>query len=722
MTSPDREPRGGLDALLRPSSIAVIGATEQPGTVGELVVRYLRKHGFEGTIYPVNPKRATVSGMRAYPTLRDVPGSVDTVVLAIPQQHVRENIEAAAEVGAGAVVVFSAGFADVGEDGRAAQRELVEIARRGGMRVVGPNCVGVVNIKEGRYCAFSKIGDRDNLFPGPVAIVSQSGALGGSLLDRLQDAGIGVGYMVSTGNEADVEVGEVIDELLDDDSIGVVAAFVEQFRDPARIRAVGLRAARLGKPLLVLKTGVSEVGQAAIASHTGALATGDVFYEGLMRQHGIIRVQSLDDLYHTIVFIAKAGVPAGPRVGVLSLSGGAGALSADACSRVGLELPVPSDKTQARLAERIPAFGSVENPADTSGMTFSDPGLFPFCMETFGEDEGFDSVVTVMTAVGGEMGAGMARSVAQVGDASPVPMASIWLAGSTSDSCVDIIRPSRVATFRSIDDCYRSIARAVDFGQRRERLLKGAPAEDSAAPDPEAAAQLVAQPDGVLPEPVSARILAGYGVPFPRQHIAASPDEAVRLAGEIGGPVALKVVASGLAHKDRSGGVVLGLDGEQAVREAYERITRAIAEHEPDAQVEGMLVAEMVSGNLELLVGAQRDPLFGPAVLVGLGGVSAEVLNDTSLRLPPFGADQVEDMLGELRAYAALTRAGLLTPAVVGTVVDVVLAVARFVTDFADVVESVDLNPLIVDAKNGTVRAVDALIVKAGMPAVPTGT
>jgi acetyltransferase len=706
----------GLDALLRPSAIAVIGASAEPYAIGGRPIRYLRKHGYTGAILPVNPKYAEVAGLPCYPSLAAIAEPVDCAIIAVPAAAVFDYLAQVRQKGVGAAVIFTAGFAETGGEGRTRQDNLRRFARETGTRLIGPNCVGLVNLVDRVTATFSNIGERPAFRRGNVAILAQSGAIGGSLFDRCQDLGVGVAYLVTTGNEADVETAELIEVLLDDPEVAVFACFVESFKNPERFIAAAERALALGKPVLVLKAGVSAKGREVIASHTGALAASDAVHTAIFRQHGVVRVDDLEDMAYQLSLLSRCVAPRGRRLGVLSLSGGAAALVTDVCEQYGFALPDLAPETLARLRQWIPAYGSAANPADTSAATFGDPHLFPNCLDALSADPGFDLMLTVITAAASPMAESFGDAIARVGDAHAPekPSATVWISGGLSDPGIERVRGSRVPVFRAIRTCFRALDRFAAYAETR-RARETAPERYAAPPRfdlPERQIQtLLGPPNAPLSERESAAVLAACGVPTVRQALATSPEEAARLAGEIGYPVALKVESPDLPHKTQVGGVRLGLGTPAEVNAAYAQILADCRRRAPQAELRGVLVAEMAAPALELIAGFSRDAQFGPMVMVGLGGVYVEILGDVALRRAPLRPADAEAMLAELRGRALLDGARGAPPADRPALVEVLLRLSQLALDFPEVAE-VDINPLFVYPAGQGVKAVDALVVK----------
>lgn len=715
----------GLAALLRPRSIAIVGASSEPYAIGGRPIRYLRTHGFTGEILPVNPKYDEIAGLRCFPSITAIPGAVDCVVIAVPAAFVFDYLEQCRQKGAGSALVFTAGFAETGPEGRGKQDDLKRFAQSTGIRLVGPNCVGLVNVKDRVTTTFSNIGERPSFLSGNVAILAQSGAIGGSLFDRCQDLGVGISYVVTTGNEADVETAELIEFMLDDPDIRVIACFVESLKNPERFVQAAQRALALRKPILVLKGGASEKGQQVIASHTGALAASDATLGAVFSQFGVIRVNDLEDMAFQLSLFSRSVLPRGRRLGVLSLSGGAAALVTDACDRHGFTLPELAPQTMAALQQWIPAYGSAANPADTSAATFSDPKLFPNCLDALSDDPNFDLMLSVITATATPMAENFGDSIARVGDAhaETKPSASIWISGSLSDPGIERVRHSKAAVFRSIATCFRALDNLCGYAEqswaREANPERFQPEPPVSKLESRKVAALLGPSGAPLSERESAAILQACGIPITRQAAAATAEQAAEAAARIGFPVAVKVDSPHITHKTDAGGVRLGLKDIDEVRGAFAEILASCRRYAPDAQIRGVLVSEMAPPGIEMIAGVTTDPQFGPMVLVGFGGIYVEILKDVSLRRAPLSAADAEAMVCGLRGFSILQGARGQGPADLGALQSTLVQLGQLAVAQPEILE-IDINPLRVYSASKGVKAVDALIVKTPSPGQPS--
>ncbi|WP_156753637.1 acetate--CoA ligase family protein [Actinokineospora pegani] len=674
-----------LGALLAPKSLAVIGASASDAGHAGRCLANLRRTGYAGELHPVNPRHTSLDGLVCHPSIGAVPGPVDAAYVLLPAAKVAAAVDECLDAGVKVITVCTSGFAELGRaDEQAALRARVRAA---GARMVGPNCIGVLNVVD-NVVAVPTFNVTTAFTPGGVTILSQSGGMGVTILNRAQGRGIGVRAMVSTGNEADVEVGELVDALVDDPRTSVVALFVEQLRDgPGFARAAG-RARAAGKPVLALKVGRSAAARRSIAGHTGALAGEHRVFADLMRHLGVLLVDTVDELVDTAGLLASGVRPAGNRLGVFSPSGGDNSYAADRAGAVGLELPELPEPARAELAAML-ALGVPGNPLDATGKVIGDAALLDDVLGVFAGQEVFDQVLLSIPTWGGRdaehLLPGMLAAAARVGKPAVV---SAWRADDLTEPVRRILRGSSVPSFESVDAAVAALAGAHRYWNE----LPPGPVE--------LGGPVAAGPTRVLDEAEAKRVLAAAGLPVTREAVVASPDEAVAAAGALGWPVVLKGLAEGVVHKSDRGLVRLGTAGPAEVAAAAVELLA-----EPD--VSRVLVAEQVSG-AEVILGALRDPAFGPLVMLGAGGVLTDLLDDVVFLPCPTTPDAVRAALGGLRVGRVLDGAR-------GRVHDteslVRLAVA-FAAWFAadDRVAEVDLNPVIVTPAAGAV-IVDAVMI-----------
>ena len=703
-----------LDALLRPASVAVIGASNDPTRIGGRPIRYLRAAGYAGRVYPVNPRHKDVQGLPAFPHISDVPEAVDLAIVAVPAPSVVETVEACAARGVRVAVIYSAGFAEMGAEGRRLQRRLSEIAAETGLRIVGPNCLGVYNSELGFFATFSTTLEDGFPAPGSVALVSQSGAYGSHLSLLARKRNIDVRYWVTTGNEADVSVPEVLGWLAEQDDVSVIMAHAEGISDrEALLRALGTARARR-KPVVFQKVGVTQVGAQAARSHTASLAGADPVYEAAFRQFGAYRARDTDEMLD-IAYAASFGVfPESPRVALVSISGGVGVQMADAAVGFGLDVAPLSESAQTRLKAALP-YASPRNPVDITAQAFNRLELIGDNLGIVFEEERHDAVVAFFTYV-----------AAADGMVEPIRDA-IHAARERRPGCAlvlsivappDVVRQYEVVGCPVFEDPTRAV-RAVAALHRFSRIFAESadvvPSEGGrgASDATTLAPRTQSLPDGPISEREAKRILSAVGVPVVEEELARTADEAARIAAAFDGPMAVKLCAPGVLHKTELGGVVLDVSTEAEAREAYERITSRARATDPEAEIAGVLIAPMVTGGVETILGIRNDPTFGPVVMFGLGGTLVEVIEDVSFRVAPFGEAEACRMIRETRAAKVLRGTRGRGPFDIAALSATLSRLSVFATAHGDRIDSAEINPFVVLPEGHGAVALDAVIVAA---------
>jgi acetyltransferase len=702
-----------IQALLRPSSVAIVGATPGDGRGGWIHEQLLR-HGYDGPIYPVNPKYAEIRGARAYPTLLDIPGPVEFVAVALGAGQAISTIEQCAQKGVRAALFVASGFAEAGPAGQAIQAELRRVALAHGIAVCGPNCYGVANL-HGRFAAYGGA-LTEPLRRGPIALLFQSGALTHSAMDPVAARTSGYSYIVTTGNEAVVELADYVAALADDPHTRVIACFAEGLKSPARFFTAARAALARGKRMVVLKTGRSELARRAALAHTGALTGPDDAYDALFRQLGIARVPDLDELIETAELLAQAGPDKPGAAAIITISGGSCGVAADLAQSVGLALAPLAEATTERLRAILPPFASPGNPLDLTGAIGGDPALLPGALDALAADEHVGALALALnTPIGGDQPSRelyqlMCRAVAERAAAG----GKLHMVFSISSGAYDpeVVAIASAAGLPLLQGMRESLA-ALAHWQRAAVELPAEPDSLAGPPLAEAIALVRRSAEATLGEHEAKAVLAAAGLPVAREVLAATADEAVAAAEAIGYPVALKISSPDLPHKTEAGGVRLGLVGPEDVRAAFEQIVASARAYRPDARIDGALVQQQVPGGLELLVGVVNHAGLGPVVVAGLGGVLVEALGDRAVRAAPFDVAEARAMIAETRAGRLLAgwRGG---PPLDADALALALArVSRLAWELRDEVAAIDINPLIVLPQGHGVAIVDALIVRA---------
>jgi acetyl coenzyme A synthetase (ADP forming)-like protein len=680
-----------LEPFFRPRTLAVLGASSRRGSIGGELFRNVIEADFAGSAYPVNRGGDPVAGVHGYRSVGEIPDEVELAVICLPGEHVLPAAKEALEAGVRALVVISAGFAETGAEGAERQEQLLALARAHGARLVGPNCLGISSSAVSLNATFAP-----RAFPeGKIGFSSQSGALGLAVLERAAARGLGLTSFVSIGNKADVSSNDLLEWWEDDEATEIVMLYLESFGNPRAFARIARRLART-KPILAMKGGTTRAGMKAASSHTAALAGSEAAIDALFRQAGVIRTATLDELVDVAALLSAQPVPRGRRVAVLTNAGGLGILAADACESLGLELPSPSDETRAALAEVLPAEASTANPVDMLGG--ANDQSFATVLPLVLADPGIDAVIVLFVPTVGvdEDAVGAAISAGAAGAAGK-PVLCVFLSGRGAPATLRSVEP--VAAFDYPEAAARALSRAAERGEWLRRPAGTVPELDV---DRETAREIVAGADGWLEAARTRRLLQAYGIPVVEERVAETIDEAVAVAAEFGYPLVLKTAEPG-AHKTESGGIALDLADEAAVRDAAERIGTPL------------LVQQYVSGGAELLAGAVEDPVFGPLVAFGPGGVFAELIGEAQFRLAPLSDRDAEELVRSGKAGRLVGGFRGAPPADEASLVELLLRLSQLADDFPEVAE-LDLNPVL--ALPDRCVAVDARVRIAPAPQV----
>jgi acyl-CoA synthetase (NDP forming) len=691
----------GLGALFSPRSIALVGASDNVARIGGRPLRYLRDSGFSGLVYPINPNRDTVQGLPAFASVAALPDVPDLALLALPAAQTVQAVEECAARGVKGAIVFSAGFAETSEEGRLAQLRMAQIAREGNMRLLGPNCLGAADSETGFYGTFSVMLDKAFLTPGPVAVVSQSGAYGSHIAHMARDRGMGIRHWITTGNESDVDVAEALRWIVDQPDVNTVMAYAEGVRNrDLFVEALDLARQR-EKAIIFMKVGRSAVGAHAVASHTAALAGADNVFDAILRQYGAYRARSTAEQLDVAYACAQGVYPATNRLGIFTMSGGFGIQMADDAEDAGLDVAPMPDAAQAELKALLP-YASPVNPVDATAQVVTDLPLMT------------KYIRAVLELGDYAMFAGIFGSI----PASPTYAAALPAALDEATAGLDnVIRAITMTASRDVARIYEERGFLIfEDGTALTVALGALAGFRRSFDDAKARAPLSAlpAPATIGPRPLSEHgakaILAQAGIPFPAERLAAPGVDVGDVAEQVGFPVVLKICSPDIAHKTEVGGVVVGVADAAKARTAAAAMLERVGLACPDAEIEGILVCPMVDGGIETIAGIMRDPVFGPVVMFGLGGILVEVLKDVTFRAAPFDADEAKKMIGDLRAREIFDGVRGAKPADIDALADTLAALSRFAAANADTIESVDINPLRVMEKGQGVRALDALI------------
>lgn len=706
MTTPSD---ASLSRLFNPRSIAIVGASATPGKIGAMPVSLLRQHGYGGRILPINPRAEAIQGLPAWPGLAALDDEIDLAILAVPAAQALQALAQARAGQVGAAVVFTSGFSETGETGRAQQEVLSAVARERGIRLLGPNCLGFMNVRRRVYATFSPAPANGAVAAGGIGMVSQSGAFGAYAYSMARERGLGLSHWISTGNEADIDVADCIGWLVQDPDTRVIMAYMEGCRDGDKLRQALGAARAADKPVVVTKIGRTPAGAQAAASHTAALAGDDAVYDALFRQYGALRAGTIEEFFNLgYALDTWKQRPRGRRLGVFTISGGVGALMADEAADTGLALPEPAKAAQLRLLQRVP-FASARNPIDVTGQAVSEPGLLLATAEDMLADGRYDALAVFLAAAGSSEALwptfeAFARQLQARHPDVALALCALFPPARRRElerlGCLVFADPSAavrtIAAVGRLADVDAGAATAADAGMDAANPALAQPLRDH------------------YNEVQAMELLRSAGLPASSCVLATDAHAAARAAAQLGAPVVLKVVSADILHKSDVGGVKLGLSGEDAVRRAHADILASVSRHLPQARIDGVLVAPMAPRGVECIAGVHDDPVFGPVVMFGLGGVFVEVMKDVSFRLAPFGRDEALAMIREIKGYAILQGARGAAPCDVDALADALVALSRLAHARRGALRSVEINPLLALPEGQGVLALDAVVIPAG--------
>jgi len=688
-----------LAPLFEAQSVAVIGASADPTKIGGRPLAMLQASGYAGRVIPVNPRGGEIQGQAAAASIAAVDGPVDLAICAVPSAAVADTLGQCADKGVRGVVIFSSGFAEIGDEGSRQQQAMSALAADSGMRLMGPNCMGFANFRDGLIASFHPGFATPMARDGRIGLVSQSGAFGGLCTVMAQQRGVAMSHVLTTGNESDVQAADCLSYLAQDPGTDVILCYLEGCRDGPRLLEALALARDNRKPVVAVKLGRTDAGARAAASHTAALAGSDAVYDALFRQFGVHRAHSIEEFFDIGCAIAVGGLPPGDSVGIVTVSGGVGVLMADAAAGGGLDVTPLPDRTQAEMKEMVP-FAGVNNPLDVTGQVVNDPELFGRAMRLVMEQADYAAIAAFQ---GSQLGAedAIERLVPPWQALKAAwPEKLITVSGMMPPEVQQAFQDIRIPAFVEPTHAIRAIAAGAGFAAA---FARPAPWQRTVP----AGAGL---PAGPVDEIAALALLRDAGVPAVDARLARDRDEAVALAAEMAGPVVLKVVSPDILHKTEVGGVRLNLAGADAVAAAYDAIVAGAAAAAPGADLRGCLVAPMVGDGIETIISVVRDPVFGPVVMFGLGGVFVEALEDVTFRVAPFDEAEAARMLDEVRGARLLGGVRGQPAADRGALARALAALSRLAAAHGDRLRSIEANPFLVRADGEGALALDAVV------------
>ena len=692
--------RVDVERILHPRSVAVFGASDSKDKFGGRIMHFLVRHGFAGDIVPINPRREEVLGRRAYPAIAAAPAPPDVAILAVPGASLVSTVREAAAAGVGCCVIISTGFAEAGDEGASRQAELVRIARDSGTRLVGPNCMGLIVPHHRLALCSSVVLDTDRLADGPIGLVSQSGALMVSIVDRAAADGLGVRYGVSLGNQVDLEICDFLDYMVGEPETEALCVYVEGLLDGERFRRSLAAARRAGKPVLVVKTGRTQAGAKSARSHTASLAGAWKVFEAVCREEGAVLARDPDDMVRAAHFLVRHRAPRRGGAAILSSSGGGCGIGSDRVSELGVPLAVLTPQSRARLGELLLP-PQADNPVDLGGRRVAeDVEIAGDVARILFEDPGVAYGLVILTSM--PFFAGRARLIGEAAAATDKPVMIALTPGAAADAPRRALRELGQFYFDRTEDALRVLALVAGHD-----ALRSSPAPAAVRPAGLPGGHALVLPEGPLTEGEVKRLLAAYGVPVVAERLAAGPEAAADAAAALGFPVVLKAVSRRIVHKSDAGAVQLALGSREEVRAAARAMHDRLRAADLGPDLEGFSVQPMVRGQAEVIVGAHRDPHFGAVVMVGLGGIAVELLDDVVLAPAPLSAERAGTLIAALRGGPLLTGARGRPPVDVAAIAQVVARVSWLAADLGSRLGDLEINPLLVRRAGDGAVAVD---------------
>jgi acyl-CoA synthetase (NDP forming) len=690
-----------LQPLLNPGSIAILGASADFTKVNGRPLKHLLDKGYAGKIYPVNPKYPSLNGLTCYPDVAAIPGPVDLAIVAVPAKFVVAALRELGQHGAKSAVVFSSGFSETGSDGRALEAEAIAVAREHGLRLCGPNCLGLINAFDRVIATFSQFADGPTP-PGPVGFVTQSGAFGTAIAALARRRALGLGYFVNTGNEGDVDFVEAMRAVLADPRISIGTGYIEGLKNGAGLVALADEALAAGKPLVLARVGTSSAGARAAQSHTGALAGADAVFDGVIRQHGIIRARNEEHMLDMVEAFACCSLPRGAGIGIVTQSGGAGVLMADHAEDLGLPVPVLTGATQQALQKVIPGFGACGNPVDITGQFVAEPALLRESVKIVLSDPQVDVGIVWLQLMDAYVDA-LITIFEEIKAQAGKPFIVCWVAAP--EKALHELRARGIAVLRGAEPAVDAAAALVRYAEARRQWQ----ADQAARHALKLPALKFPATAGAVSTLAGAQLLQACGVTLAKCELAANADAAAAVAKRLGYPVALKIESPDIMHKTEANAVKLGLADAAAVKAAFAEVTANARRYKPAARLGGVIVQAMAQGDVELVVGLKNDPVFGVVVMAGLGGIHVEVLKDVAFRTAPVTEAEAGRMLDELKSRAILAGVRGRPPVDRRALTRLISAVSLFGAAAGDRLVELDVNPVRAGPAGAT--AVDWLMV-----------
>jgi len=690
--------------LLYPESIAVVGASSDPQKVGHAILKNILDGGFEGPVYPINPKSESILDVKCYPSLTDVPENIDCAVIVVNRDIVLSVMKDCSKKGVKAVIVISSGFGETDEKGKEAQKELVKQARLSHITMMGPNCLGLINPWQKLNAAFGQpIGE-----PGEIALVSQSGALITSIQDWAKENRVGFSLIASIGNKASIDEVDFFEYLKNDENTKVIAAYLEDISRGQEFMRIAERVGKI-KPLVILKSGRSKAGAKAASSHTGSLAGSDVAYECAFHKLGVIRAQSIEHLFDISTALAYQPLPKKNRIAVITNAGGPGIMMSDALELSGLEVVNIDNETRLNLSKILPPSASVNNPIDVLGD--ANKTRYGKSLKTILESKYVDGVIVILTPQKMTDDSGIAEELVKISKKYSKPVITCFMGANTVKDGVNILRENNIPQYSVPERAAKAMSEMVKYNEYKSRPLR---IIERFAVNKNPVIKIIKSYRSrnllEIGEFDAKTIMESYGMTIPEGHFASSSEEAVKFANEMRYPIAMKISSPDILHKSDVGGVKIGLGGPTEVEDAFDLMMLRVKRKMPEVNIKGVLVEEMITSGKEVILGMKKDAQFGPMLMFGLGGIFVEVLKDVTFSIAPITAEECKQMIESTKTYKLLTGIRGERPVDIQAIVTNLLQLSQLVTDFPEF-EEVDINPLKVGHPGEGAYVVDARII-----------
>ncbi|BBO19135.1 acyl-CoA synthetase [Candidatus Brocadia pituitae] len=692
-----------IEHFFSPNAVAIIGASREEGKVGHDVLKNLITCGYEGKVYPVNPKADNILGIKTYPSLREIKGIIDLAVIVVPAPHVLAMVDECYAQGIDSIIVISAGFKESGIEGAARERELLQKIRQYSMRMLGPNCLGLIDTKSALNVSFAA----DMPAPGNIAFISQSGALCTSVLDWAMHECIGFSKFISMGNKTDINEADLIQVVENDDQTKVVLGYLEGVNNGTAFMDAARKITR-EKPMILVKSGGTVAGAKAASSHTGTLAGAENAFDAAFKQSGILRARTIEELFDYARIFSQQPLPKGPRIAIITNAGGPGIIAADAVERSTLKMATFSKDTLDILRSSLPAMANVYNPVDVLGDAKAD--RYQFVVEKVLEDPHVDMVLIILTPQAMTEIEKTAEAIGEIANRTSKPVVTSFMGGKRIGASLKVMCQRKVPNYSFPERAISAVEAMYKYTLWREKPIpeiKKIPVQREEVVSVFKKVRQAGRQS--LGEDEAKEVISVYGFRIPKSIFAASEAEAAQAAGEIGYPVVAKISSPDILHKSDFGGVVVGIKNDAEIRRFFCEITQKARRLVPTAEVRGILVQQMITGGKEVILGMSRDPQFGPLLMFGLGGIYIEVLRDVTFRIAPIGLHEAEEMVHEIRSLPLLKGVRGERPADIRALTDHIVRLSQLVTDFPEIME-MDINPLMVFPNGDGTMAIDARI------------